>query len=95
MAKYGWYAQIVQDDIRSRLQKLMEQDGGLPKEKSNAIVKVVLNERGMVVEYRIMNPSGIERFDRAIKQALERLTLRQPPPEGMPRSMNIRVSTQG
>lgn len=95
MAKYGWYAQIVQDDIRGRMQKVLDQDGGMPKDKTSSVVKVVLNERGVVVEYRITSPSGNERFDRAIKQALERLTLRQPPPEGMPRSMNIRVAAQG
>ncbi|MHC1743844.1 MAG: TonB family protein [Syntrophobacteraceae bacterium] len=95
MSKYGWYANIVQEDIRNKVQKLLEADGGLPKEKSHVIVKVKVNDRGMITDFRITTPSGNVRLDGALKRALENLTLRQPPPQGMPKTMNIKVATQG
>lgn len=96
MRQYAGYFHFVQDDIRKRVQRLLEQNGGLPRNKVQTTVKILLDQRGVVVRFRIVTPSGDPRMDQAVKEALEVATISQPPPEGMPRgTMTIRITTPG
>lgn len=97
LGQYGWYANLIQDEINRKVRKILEEQGGMPKGKLQATVKIILNDGGRIVNYQISSPSGNPRLDEALKTALGQIHISQQPPDGMPRSstMNIRVSSQG
>ena len=51
LAKYGWYTQKIQEEIKKQVKKKMDLDGGIPKGKFQTLVKIVLDTRGMIVKY--------------------------------------------
>ncbi len=95
MRQYAGYLKIVQDELRKRVQQIMEQNGGIPKGKLHTTVKIQLDPRGTVVSYQILTASGDKNMDHAVMEALASSSISQPPPEGMPRRMSIRISSQG
>jgi len=95
MAKYGWYNQKISDEIRRQVRKRLESDGGMPKGKYQLLVKVTLDAGGTIVEYTITTHSGNQRVDKAVQESLVGMRMSEPPPEGMPRRMTIKVSSQG
>ena len=95
LAKYGGYLQKIQNEIRLRVKKRLEEDGGIPKGKYLAQVKVVLDSRGAIVDYEIAASSGNPKIDKALKEALNGARISEPPPEGMPHGMTIKISSQG
>jgi TonB family protein len=95
LAKYGWYTSKIQDEIKQQMRKRLDQNGGAPKGKYQATVHIVLDPQGAILNYRIVASSGNDKIDEAIKLSLPGMRVSQPPPEGMPRSMTVRVSSQG
>ena len=95
LTKYGWYTSKIQDEIKQQMRKRLHQNGGTPKGKYQATVHIVLDSQGEVLNYRIVASSGNDKIDDAIKLSLPGMRVSQPPPEGMPRSMTVRVSSQG
>jgi periplasmic protein TonB len=95
LAKYGWYTSKIQDELKQQMRKRLDQNGGTPKGKYQATVHIVLDPQGVVLNYRIVASSGNDKIDEAIKLSLPGMRVSQPPPEGMPRSMTMRVSSQG
>ena len=96
MAKYGWYSKKIQDDIRNQIKKRLDRDGGFPKGKYQTVVKIALDPKGSVIDFRIVTPSGNDRMDNAIRETLGQFRISEPPPEGMPRKgINIRIASQG
>ncbi|MCU0588426.1 MAG: TonB C-terminal domain-containing protein [Syntrophobacteraceae bacterium] len=95
MRQYAGYLKVVQDELRKRVQEVMERNGGIPRGKLQATVKIQLDQRGTVVHYQILASSGDSRMDQALRDALGGSSISQPPPEGMPRRVNIRISSQG
>ncbi len=95
MSKYGWYTSKVQEEIKKQMRKLFDQDGGIPKGKYQAMVKIHLDAKGAVVKYQIIASSGNDRVDEALKGSLPGFKISQPPPEGMPSGMTVRIVSQG
>jgi TonB family protein len=95
MRQYAGYLKVVQEELRKRVQQIMEQNGGIPKGKLQTTVKIQLDSRGAVVDFKILASSGEPKMDQAVKDALGASSISQPPPEGMPRRMSIRISSQG
>ena len=95
LTKYGWYTKKVQDEIWGKVKKFLDDNGGIPKGKHKSTVWLQLDSRGTVVQFRIVNPSGNEKIDKAIGKALVGIQVSEPPPEGMPSTMTVRVSSQG
>lgn len=95
LSKYGGYSQKMQADIEKRVKKALEEGGGRPKGKQQTVVRLTLASDGTVVRYAIVTSSGIDRLDAAFRTALNGLKLSEPPPEGMPPSMTLRITTQG
>lgn len=95
LTKYGWYTSKIQDELKQLMRKRLDQNGGTPKGKYKALVHIVLDPQGAVLNYRIVDSSGNDKIDEAIKLSLPGMRVSQPPPEGMPRSMTLRVSSQG
>ncbi|MGO9145403.1 MAG: TonB C-terminal domain-containing protein [Desulfomonilia bacterium] len=90
MQKYGWYVRIIEDQIsRELVRKAKLPQGGL-----QTYVIISLDEKGNIVSYRIYNSSGSVQMDNAVYSALGLIKkIGEPPPEGMPRVLKIRVSS--
>lgn len=93
--KYGWYTQIIQDQIRADLLQRLQKKGGIPKGKIQATVKIVLNDKGNVVKFEIVDSSGSKVVEEAVSETLSRTTINKPPPEGMPLRLNLKITAQG
>lgn len=94
-AKYGWYTQKVQNEIKRQVRKSLEADGGVPKGKLHATVKIVIDEQGMVKRHILLTSSGNRKMDDAVRVILGQIRISEPPPEGMPRAMTLKIVSQG
>jgi len=95
LRKYAWYVRIVQDDIRKKVHEHLDRNGGLPDGGRQILVRIVLDEQGVVRDYEIYGSSGDPALDRAVGEVLKFVRLSEPPPQGMPRTMKLRISSQG
>ena len=94
LSKFGWYTQIVETEIRKKVMKHMDENGGIPRGKLQAVVQLSVNSLGEVVKYKIIGSSGNHKMDEAVNQSIGDIKISEPPPEGMPRTMSIRVTSQ-
>src|SRR3989337_1132410 len=95
LSKYTGYTQIVETEIRKRVMKRLDEEGGIPRGKLQVVARVSVDSNGAVVDYRIIGSSGNHKMDEAIKQALGDIKISEPPPDGMPRTMDIKFTYQG
>ena len=95
LTKYGWYTSKVQEEIKKQMRKLLDQDGGVPKGKFQATIKIQLDAKGAVVKYQLVASSGNDKMDEALKSSLPGFKISQPPPDGMPSGMTVRIVSQG
>jgi len=95
LTKYGWYTAKIQEEVKKQMRKRLDQDGGIPKGKLQAVVKIVLDAGGNIVNYQIVGSSGNNKMDDALNKSLPGFRMSQPPPDGMPFAMTVRISSQG
>ncbi len=95
LAKYGWYTNKIEKELWRSVKSLLDKDGGIPKGKHQLTIHLELNPGGSVVRFTIIGGSGNDRVDRAVKTVMPLLRITEPPPDGMPRGMTIKVSAQG
>ena len=95
LTKYAFYTQIVEAEIRKSVLKQIDEKGGVPKGKLQAIVRMSLDEKGSVVNFQIVGSSGNTRMDDAITQTIGKTRISEPPPDGMPRTMTIKIVYSG
>jgi TonB family protein len=95
MKKYGWYTSLIQEDIKKYVRRRLDENGGIPKGKLQTGIRITLDGRGTVVDYRITASSGNRSMDETVKEALSFIRMSEPPPEGMPKTVNLRISSQG
>jgi TonB family protein len=93
--KYAGYTQIVTTTIRKKVMKCLDEEGGIPRGKLQAVVRISVDADGAVIGYRIIGSSGNNRMDEAVLRTLGSLKISEPPPNGMPRTMDIRIVSQG
>ena len=94
LSKFGWYTQIVETEIRKKVMKHLDENGGIPKGKLQAVVQISVNSTGSIVKYKIIGSSGNHKMDEAVNQSIGDIKISEPPPDGMPRTMSIRVTSQ-
>lgn len=94
-AKYGWYTRKIQDEVRAEVKRRLDREGGYPKGKLQTVVRVVVDDRGAVVASSIVTSCGLPKMDNAVIKSLEHMRISEPPPEGMPRGMTLRIASQG
>lgn len=93
---FGRYGRLLEDELNRKVKKRLEGNGGIPKGKLQLVVQIDVDDRGRIVRYRIVTPSGDNKLDGVVREALKHDgVISQPPPEGMPRGVNIRISSQG
>jgi TonB family protein len=95
LTKFASYTQIVTTELRKKVMKRLDEEGGIPKGKLQAVVRVSVDMDGKVIDYRIIGSSGNNKMDEAIIDSLRSLRISEPPPESMPRTMDIRIISQG
>ena len=93
--KYSGYTQMVATVIRKKVMKRLDEDGGIPRGKLQAVVRINVDTEGAVVGFRIIGSSGNNRMDEAVMRTLGSIKVGEPPPNGMPRTMDIRITSQG
>lgn len=94
LSKFSGYTRVVESEIRKKVIKRLDEEGGVPRGKLQAILRVSVDGKGSIVECKIIGSSGNNRMDEAIKQAVADLRISQTPPEGMPRKMDIKLTYQ-
>ena len=82
MGQYAWYARVIQDEIREAISKHLNQNGGIPKGKLEAVIKIVLDDKGSIIRLEIMNSSGDRKMDDAVKSTVKGMMISQRPPDG-------------
>src|SRR5208337_1509430 len=93
---FGRYGRLLEDELNRKVKKRLEGNGGIPKGKLQLVVQIDVDAQGKIVRFRIVSPSGDAKLDSVVREALKRDgSISQPPPEGMPRGVNIRISSQG
>jgi TonB family protein len=92
--KFSWYTQIMKTEISRKVQKNLDENRGIPRGKLQTVVRVSVDSTGAVVQCQIIGSSGNHEMDEAVKQCLGDIKISEPPPEGMPQTMIIRVSSQ-
>jgi TonB family protein len=92
--KFGWYTQIVKNEISKSIQRNLDGHNGMPRGKFQTVVQISVDRTGAVVQWQIIGSSGNHEMDEAVKQFLGDIRISEPPPEGMPRTMVIRITSQ-
>jgi protein TonB len=95
MRRYGWYTRIIQEELRKRMNRHMEENGGIPDGNLKAQIRITLDELGKIVDFDISRSSGNPKMDKAVVNALKLATISEPPPKGMPRTIKLKISAKG
>jgi TonB family protein len=94
LSKFGGYTHIAEAEIRKKVLKHLDEEGGIPKGRLSAVARIRLDSAGAIIECKIIGSSGNHNMDDAIKQALDHMKISEPPPDGMPLKMDIKFSYQ-
>ena len=95
MQRYGWYTHILQEEIRKKINEHMSKNGGIPEGDHKALIEIVIDSQGRVVDFKIEQSSGNGHMDEALKRTLAAVKVSEAPPDGMPRSIRLKVSSKG
>jgi protein TonB len=95
LSKYSGYTYTVSALIKNKVMKLLNDEGGIPKGRLQAVVRVKIDIDGTIIDYKIIGSSGNNRMDNAVKEALAGIKINETPPDGMPRTMDIKIVSQG
>jgi len=93
LSRFGGYSRRMQSDIEKKVQQVLEKEGGRPKGKQQTLIKLTLAPDGAVLRFSIVDSSGVEQLDAAFRSALKGLRMSEPPPDGMPSTMTLRITT--
>ncbi len=95
LRKYAWYTSILQEGLRKKVNQHMESNGGVPKGDHTALIKITLDACGQITDLAILRSSGNQKMDLAMKEALYLSRVEEPPPNGMPKTMRLKISSKG
>jgi outer membrane biosynthesis protein TonB len=88
---WGWYASIVQSQLRSAL----ESNKKTRKATMRGNIRIWADQTGRVIRVQLAGTTGDAELDAALRsEVFGNLTLREPPPKGMPMPMIIRITEQ-
>lgn len=94
LSKYAGYTHLMQAEIRKIVMKYLEEEGGIPRGKLQAVARVSVRSDGTIADCKIIGSSGNHTMDNTIRKALSQFKVSEPPPDGMPRTMDIRLTYQ-
>lgn len=88
---WGWYASMVQSQLRSAL----EAHKRTRRATMRGNIRLWADQSGRVVRVQLSGTTGDAELDAVLRnEVFGNLTLREPPPKGMPMPMIIRITEQ-
>lgn len=94
LEKYGWYTEKVKGEVTAQIRKQLEENRQIPRGKFQTVIKISLDSLGSVIDTQIIGSSGNQEMDEMVKRSIVNFTITEPPPEGMPKTLVIRVTSQ-
>ncbi|MBN2374503.1 TonB family protein [bacterium] len=89
LTKYAWYTKIIEDEINKRLLRM----GKFPQNNLKVLIKIMLDDNGHILDHSISRSSGDQKTDEAVYLAIKEMSMiSEPPPEGMPKTLNLRIT---
>ena len=58
MQRFAWYTYMIQEEIRKRINAYMDKNGGIPQGNNKALIRIVLDAQGRIVDFKLNKPSG-------------------------------------
>ena len=95
LRQYAPLTRLVEEDVNRIVRRRLEDKGGIPKGKLEALAEIILGNKGEITDARIIRSSGNSTMDEVVKDSLKYARISQPLPEGCPRTMNIKITSQG
>ena len=95
LRKYAWYYQLVEGEIREKVNRILTKNGGLPSGNPKAVVEIFLGDGGEVVRWSLANASGDKKMDEALATVIKGMKVSEAPPNEMPKGMKLMVSCKG
>jgi hypothetical protein len=95
LIKYAWYTSMVQEELRKKLNKCFEENGGIPKGNPKAIVQITIGDDGNILACELQNTSGDSHMDQAVQTSFKTARISEPPPTDMPRTIKLKISARG
>lgn len=95
LRRFGRYNQIVQEEISTALRKWLRENGGVPRGKLEAMIQIVFDDSGTITQVKITRSCGNHAVDEAVKRVCSSRRMSEPLPKDMPRTINIRITSQG
>lgn len=95
LRKYAWYTTIIQKELRTKVNKYMEENGGIPDGNLKAIVEITLDDAGNILSFDISDSSGNKQMDEAVLASLKTAKISEPPPVNMPKTVKLKISAKG
>lgn len=95
LSKFAGYSKMVETEIRKKVMKRLDEEGGSPKGKLQTVVRISVDSSGAVLTFKIIGSSGNNKIDEVVRSSIEHLKISEPPPEGMPRTMDVKIISQG
>ncbi|KAF0188080.1 MAG: hypothetical protein FD168_2081 [Desulfobulbaceae bacterium] len=91
---YGWYTNRYATEIQKYFNEIVSQMGGIKGSGLKTIIRVDVDDNG-AIRGVIIGSSGDPKMDEAVLQAINKVSLKEPPPAGMPRAMKMGIMSQG
>jgi protein TonB len=91
---YGWYTSRYANEIQKHFNEIVSKMGGIKGSGLKTIIRLDVDNDGGI-RGSIIGSSGDPKMDEAVIEALKRVTLKEPPPAGMPRAMKLGIMSQG
>ncbi len=95
LARFGGYIKIVTSEIKEKVIKRLDEGGGIPQGKHQCTIRVKVDKDGKIIDYHMTSSSGNNRMDQAVINALHSSRISEPPPENMPKIMDIMILSEG
>lgn len=95
MKRYAWYTRILQDEIREKVNRYMEDVELIPGKKHKVLLKIKLDDAGRLMSWHIAGSSGDSWVDGQVEKALQGFSVSEAPPEDMPKTIKIKVTLKG
>ena len=92
LKRYAWYTRMLQEEVREKVNKYLEDKEEVPTGKHRMLLWVVLDEDGNMSLFSISKSSGIELVDNAVEQAILGFRVSEAPPEDMPKKLKVKVT---
>ena len=95
LTKFAGYINVMTAEIKEQIGKRLDAEGGIPQGNHQCIIRVSIDKNGKIIDHRITSTSGNTVIDQAIMNALRSYRFSERPPESMPRTMHIMITSQG